>query len=123
MRCFNHQENWAVGLCKSCAKSLCHDCLTDLGGGLACKARCEERVTALIEYSDFAVKQGLRSYKRMDRNNKNSAFFMMSIGAIFLGFAVFQYVDKGFGPIDLVPATLSLFFFLWGGTLLNQKDK
>jgi hypothetical protein len=48
MRCYNHRDRDAVGLCKSCGKGLCDECQTDLGQGLACKNRCEETVRGLI---------------------------------------------------------------------------
>src|SRR6516164_5258885 len=58
MRCYNHRDRDAVGLCKSCGKGLCDACQTDLGQGLACKNRCEEtvrRLIALVQHNVRAV--------------------------------------------------------------------
>ncbi len=49
MKCFNHSERDAVGTCKHCSKGLCMACLTDMGGGLACKGKCEDDVAYLNE--------------------------------------------------------------------------
>ena len=49
MRCFAHQEQDAVGVCKSCQKGLCRECALDLGKGLACRASCEDDVRRLIQ--------------------------------------------------------------------------
>ena len=45
MRCFNHSDVRAVGLCKHCNKALCHECANDLGFSLACRGRHEQEVT------------------------------------------------------------------------------
>jgi len=123
MRCFNHAEVRAVGLCKNCGKGICHECLVDLGNGLACKPQCEERVSILIEYSQLAVKQGLHSLKRGDAQAKNSAFFLQAIGALFFGVGIFQFVSYGNSPIDIVPITLGVFFLWWGACSFRQKEK
>ena len=47
MNCFNHRDKPAIGLCKSCGKALCEDCLTEVPNGLACKGSCEDRVNMI----------------------------------------------------------------------------
>ncbi|MCP3166397.1 hypothetical protein [Myxococcus qinghaiensis] len=47
MNCFQHAPVAAVGLCKNCQRGICLECLTDLGDGLACRNRCEQKVQAL----------------------------------------------------------------------------
>jgi len=41
MRCFEHQEADAIGLCKACHKGLCSQCAVDLGHSLTCAGACE----------------------------------------------------------------------------------
>ena len=36
MKCFNHPQLDALGVCKNCQKGICSGCLTDTGSGLAC---------------------------------------------------------------------------------------
>jgi hypothetical protein len=47
MKCFNHNESDAVGLCKHCNKGICPVCLTDTGDGLACEGKCADQVRAV----------------------------------------------------------------------------
>ncbi len=47
MRCFEHQDADAVGLCKACHKGLCQQCAVDLGHSLACVGACEEEARQL----------------------------------------------------------------------------
>lgn len=47
MRCFNHPDLDAVGVCKVCQKGLCPACGADLGHSLACKATHEEQAARL----------------------------------------------------------------------------
>jgi hypothetical protein len=69
MKCFYHRDREAVGLCKSCGKGLCGDCQTDLGQGLACKDRCEDRVRSLIALIDHNVRvaPAARTIMRLNR--------------------------------------------------------
>lgn len=46
MRCFYHQQDEAVGICKNCLRGVCADYGVDLDDGLACRGRCETKVQA-----------------------------------------------------------------------------
>jgi uncharacterized membrane protein YeaQ/YmgE (transglycosylase-associated protein family) len=50
MRCFNHRDNEAVGVCKACSRGLCADCAVESDSGLACRDHEAEAaaMTALI---------------------------------------------------------------------------
>ena len=49
MNCYRHQENSAIGICKSCMKGLCPTCAVEVGNSLACKNSCEENVRKINE--------------------------------------------------------------------------
>lgn len=55
MRCFYHQDQEAVGICRSCGKAICAACVVDLGKGLACRGRCEEHAQAIIRLVDHNI--------------------------------------------------------------------
>lgn len=102
MRCFNHPEIQAVGLCKHCNKALCHTCANDLGFGLACRDIHEPEVTALNEIVERATQVQV-----VNRSNKYlSPLFFLVLGAAFLGFEMY-IGNRGAG-----------FGFLFGGLLL-----
>ena len=61
MKCFYHPSSEAVGICKNCPNGLCPECAADVGDGLACRGRCESKVTAvnaLLEKSTSVSKVG-----------------------------------------------------------------
>jgi len=52
MKCFNHSEIDAVGVCKSCGRALCHDCIAEVGLSCRCKGRCEAVVASFNDYAE-----------------------------------------------------------------------
>jgi hypothetical protein len=48
MRCFNHQDKEAIGVCKSCARGLCPSCAAEVEKAIACRGRCEVDVSTLL---------------------------------------------------------------------------
>ena len=64
MKCFDHPEMHAVGICKSCHKGLCLDCAVDVGMGLACRDSCETRVSELSQMNERSLSiYGIGKYK------------------------------------------------------------
>lgn len=61
MRCFNHPEREAVGICKECQKGLCPECLTDLDDAIACKNKHEEKVKAIQIAADISIRSYMKS--------------------------------------------------------------
>ena len=56
MLCFYHHDKQAVGLCRYCGKGICSECSVDLGGGLACRNRCEDKVRGVTLMVDQTIK-------------------------------------------------------------------
>lgn len=42
MRCYTHRTSDSIGICKSCGKGLCEQCVVDLGFALTCRGACED---------------------------------------------------------------------------------
>ena len=42
MKCFNHHQTEAVGICIECNKGSCPECAADTASGIYCKGNCEE---------------------------------------------------------------------------------
>ena len=93
MKCFNHLNDDAVGLCKHCRKGLCPECATDLDHGLACKNRHEEAVNSLDGLHRGAIQY---LYSTPKKSNVVDAYmwpiFYIFMGAVF----TFQNMSKGF---------------------------
>ena len=96
MRCFNHSEVRAIGLCKQCNKALCHDCANDLGFGLACRNLHEKEVTAV----NSMVERATRVQTVNNSNKYLTPLFFMAMGSIFIGYELYQgNRGHGFGLV------------------------
>ena len=96
MNCFNDRDRPAIGLCKSCAKALCADCLTELPNGLACKGACEDRVNLL----NRIVNRNSQLVTAAQHQIRHSGIVVLLLGLGFLFFAVvaFAEFDNSFVP-------------------------
>ncbi len=118
MQCFVHDDQPAVGLCKSCQKGLCRKCAVDVGNGLACSGPCEEEVKNLNE-----LKQREKAvYKKTGAAYKRNAFIYAAVGLIFViwGLGAGLVWDKAGMLIFMLPAGL---VFLLGAFLTNRSGK
>jgi len=85
MNCFYHQDITAVGLCKACSKGLCPDCAADLGHGIACRGKHEQRaeeIEYLISKNSDATRAAKNSYR-------TGVLFLGFIGVVFTGYGLF----------------------------------
>jgi hypothetical protein len=46
MNCFNHTDRPAIGICKSCGKGLCRECMAETRTALLCGDSCAPRIRA-----------------------------------------------------------------------------
>jgi hypothetical protein len=64
MICFSHNDKQSVGLCKSCNKAVCIDCVIEYPKGLACSVECEKDAKELTEMNERGKKlYGIGEYK------------------------------------------------------------
>lgn len=80
MNCYNHPEIDAIGVCKSCSKGVCRECVVDLDKGLACKNSCEEDVRALNEL----LAKTKTAYQKTGKAYSNNAIIYVLLGGLFL---------------------------------------
>lgn len=88
MKCFNHPETDAVGICKNCSKGLCKACLTELENGIACTETCVEetrQINALINRNKKVYQTTSGAYSR------NSLIYA-GLGLVFI---VFGLITEG----------------------------
>lgn len=111
MRCFQHPDQDAVGICKSCGKGLCGACAVDLRKGLACRASCEEDVRGLIQLIEANMQispVGAKVWLGYRGNQLWNATAMVLLGLLFGGFGAFNEP-----PLALVVA-MGAVFTIWG---------
>src|SRR5438046_1412006 len=88
MRCFEHPNVEAVGVCGACGKGLCRDCAAESGRILACKGKCEPETRRLRDLRDFSYAQANRTHTLMQRAraiSTRSALFLIVMG---IGFCI-----------------------------------
>lgn len=98
MQCFTHSDASARGLCKSCNRALCLDCLAEVGKSIACKNRCEtdvENLDAMLRRSlQVTADPAFDDVTTVTRTATSfiafTDIFNVVIGAIFITFALYR---------------------------------
>lgn len=93
MKCFGHLQVDAIGLCKSCSKAVCADCVIDTGRGLCCSDIC---VTELSEQNQI-IDKSKRIYSIGTKAPLIPTGLLMYFffGFTFGGFGIFQTIKNG----------------------------
>ncbi|MBN1817275.1 MAG: hypothetical protein JW828_07920 [Sedimentisphaerales bacterium] len=116
MNCFNHSNIPAVGICKSCGKGLCKDCLVEVPDGLACKQSCEERV----RYINFLIDSNKQVLTATRFHAKSATIFLFVFGGFVFLLGLIPYLivgEKG----TLFLAALGFVFLVLGLLRLRKK--
>ena len=118
MNCFNHREQPALGICKSCGKALCGDCLVERKNGLACKGSCEDRV----DMADCFLDTSSKNLSAAQRNVRIQGAVSLVMGIAFLVSAVWTYFE-GFGFLPYFLGVLGVLTLLSGISGLNRREQ
>jgi hypothetical protein len=108
MNFFNHRDKPAIGVCKSCGKGLCEDCLTELSNGIACKGSCEKQVNLLNRVTDSDAE--IKSEARLRLYDTGVRSFFLGIDAVFAigAVAVMIYFEKDNPPIVFIAYLIAI---------------
>ena len=118
MNCFNHRQTVAIGICKSCGKALCPECIEEIPNGLACKSTCVERAGLINQIIDNN-KQVLSA---ANVQGKSTSVFLIVMGLLFCAFGIVPYwVSKN--PATLFFAIMGLLFLISGIHRLQKKAR
>ncbi len=99
MKCFQHHERDAVGLCYACQKGVCPECHVTVADTSSCHGLCEERVkdTIAMVQRNVEVSKSYSSGKIGDENldiyrnqQKKAGTWVVVIGAITI-FLVYKF--------------------------------
>ena len=108
MKCFYHQANDAIAICKSCNRALCQSCAIDVHPGTACIDRCEKDVADL----NLIVERSKSAYQKTGSAYRRNGLAMLIVGLIFLGFGIFPIIINGEYRMIFM-ALLGVVFLLW----------
>ena len=102
MKCFNHADRDAVGICKSCGKGICHECLVEIPDAIACKTEsCERRARLCVQIVD-------NNFALISKSNQlvgRQGLFLLLFGVFFSGFGLLVLI---FDPCSWVLYALML---------------
>lgn len=102
MRCFEHREREAIGVCRACGRGACEACVI-AGGELACSDACRARLDEAASTRARELSLMLRSEHLLERTNNNR------------GITRALYV--GLGGVVAAPSLLFALLHLLGGDL------
>lgn len=113
MKCYNHPETDAIGICKNCNKGLCKNCLTEIENGLACTATCVEEVKQV----NSLINRNKQSFSIASKASSRNAIIYGIMGLAFLSFGL--TTD---GP-SLFPTVMGIIFLIGAGlTYKSSKN-
>lgn len=116
MNCYYHPQTSAVAICKSCSKGLCAECANEIGDGVACRNRCEERAKMINRMIDRNNAILTTSNTHLRRN----AIFMSVSGVLFVALGAAMGALAAEIP-GLIFAVLGV-VFVWRGFLHYSKS-
>lgn len=87
MKCFTHNSDVAVGVCKTCGKAICRTCAIDSGMFVTCSDACTKEAIDLHEMNQRGKKiYGIGVPKKMP----SGVIMWLLFGALFGGFGIYQ---------------------------------
>ena len=121
MKCFNHADRDAVGICKSCGKGICHECLVEIPDAIACKTeRCERRSRLCVQIVDSnpaIVNQANKQLKRQ-------SLALLLIGSLFAGLGLLLLIHNPDSWImDLLLLVMGALFITHGAQMARRKNQ
>jgi len=119
VKCFYHREADAVGTCKACNKGLCAACAVDVGGGLACRDRCEEQVRNITQLIERNIQLSPASQAMLGKQPGvylSSGAFQLVAGSVFtfLGFNMHGVFRLGIMGVGILIAGLGVWQIVYG---------
>lgn len=115
MICFQHRENQSIGICKSCGKAICQDCLIEFPKGLACSAECEKDGKELVEMNERGKKiYGIGVYQTNKLASGVLVWLLLSgvmWGVVALNYYVLAQTDYGSAAMATVFSIITLIVY------------
>ena len=123
MKCFNHNDQDAVGVCKHCQKGVCTNCCTLIDGTVSCLGSCEAEVASI----NYIMEKSKGVYKNLDKHWGPATVINGFSGVLFLGLGIytfkigniFSYFLLGLGVIMVAGGVLSV---IQARRMKDQKD-
>lgn len=111
MKCYRHQLNDSIGICKSCGKALCPECAIDLEFALTCPGPCEQTALAHHKLNSNAI----AAYSEQQKNRYFGPLFFCTLGLVYLGYGLSEGIAFSFSVV------VGLCFFTFGLALFGLQ--
>jgi hypothetical protein len=118
MKCFNHPDTDAIGICKTCNKGICKECVVDVGNGLACKNSCENEVLMLNEL----LSRSKTTHQKTGKAYTSGAIIYGLLGSLFLLFGLINVTLWGSNNLGLAFFTIFCGLIFLIGAALTYKS-
>jgi hypothetical protein len=106
MNCFNHRTVTALGICRSCGKALCAECVVEMPNAVSCKGECEARNKML----NSMMNENAKIATTTNTNIRSASVFRIIFGLAFVVFGAWCYARLG--------KEMGVFFIAMGGLLI-----
>lgn len=84
MHCYRHAPTEALGICRSCGRGVCAQCVRDLEPSLVCSEQCEQRVRR----SDALIANSEATFRQARRGSVVLVIFPPLLGAVLFYFGL-----------------------------------
>lgn len=96
MKCFQHSEADAVGICANCGRGVCRECAAPIESGrLSCSKGCAEQLTVKLKISDEVNEWAKTTTMDSAKSGKLGSVFLMCFSLLMVGFAAVMYWKHG----------------------------
>ena len=107
MKCYYHHDVDAVGICKSCNKGLCEECIELVGRSISCKGDCADTVRLV----DTVIKKNVSSSRQLI-----TPLFLTIAGVVFI---LMSYGTDHFIRLAMPGVVLAV----WGAVMFYMVTK
>ncbi len=84
MKCYQHRDADAIGICKACGKGLCEKCIVNADFGITCSEKCTKEVTQ----GHKLITNAVTLYSGQKKTSLLHPLFVISMGVLFLIFGI-----------------------------------
>ena len=114
MKCYNHHDRDAFGICQSCGKALCLECMNTEVETVVCKnsVYCNDKYNQTKAFVDNA------NIIYSSKNKKTQKF----IGLLFILLSIPFWFSAIVNFVDTISLLFAIFFISFGVIIINKAN-
>jgi len=115
LRCFEHNDRHAVGVCSNCGKAVCQQCYRNKSKKIACSETCIHELF-LAEQLDIRLRQSLGVGIQPPLPASVSSYFLFGLILLVTG----AYMSLQRGRFEMLTFAVAAVFFVMSGVSYRQ---